>query len=313
MKKVLKYVPIGILTAVLIVYYVLLLVGRVSFETVTYEVPTEKVTVPVKIAVLADLHNWTFGKDNTKLIEEIRLQEPDIIIIAGDLINSDNRDASDAIELCRKLTTAAPVYYSYGNHENIYVYGQDIDRAYLDYYKLLYQNDPYGTMNYDRFKPVHDDLPLALEEMGIRLINNNAERIEVKGQTIDIAGIDNMPGSYFPYSSSMVRSFLNDEPENFKLIVAHRPTLVLGGISQQEDAWYDLAVSGHRHGGIIRIPGLGGMFSAGGFFPWFTGYDAGMYETDKGTLFVSRGLGNNNILPRINNKPELAMISLIPE
>ena len=79
----------------------------------------------------------------------------------------------------------------------------------------------------------------------------------------------------------------------------------------QEELRYDLLLCGHKHGGIIRVPGLGGMFtSGGGYWNWFTGYDSGLIPNAQGNVVISRGLGNSNLLPRVNNTPELVVIDI---
>ncbi|MFQ8733842.1 MAG: hypothetical protein ACLSAC_27290 [Enterocloster bolteae] len=91
----------------------------------------------------------------------------------------------------------------------------------------------------------------------------------------------------------------------FKLLLVHYPEYFLDGI---EDLPIDLALCGHAHGGIIRIPFVGGVYAGEqGFFPELT---EGMHELGNSTVIVSRGLGNSHKIPRINNKPELVVIDV---
>ncbi len=170
--------------------------------------------------------------------------------------------------------------------------------------------EEYGTLDFDKIVPTDSRLPDALLGLGVTVLNNGGVTVEVKGQSVDLIGVDNLSGTFFPYSAAVVGRALAASPENLKVILAHRPS-VAEALTYM-DFEYELLLCGHKHGGIVRIPGLGGMFCEGSFWPWFTGEgkEAGMLSGPQGTVVVSRGLGNSSLLPRINNTPELVVIDI---
>lgn len=292
-----------------LVYIVLYIGGSCRFETTFYRVGTGKLKQPVRVIGLTDLHNAQFGKENEKLVSRIRELNPDIIVIAGDMVTMGSDNIETAVSLCRRLVSIAPVFYSYGNHENEMVYGSDFTPSFLEENKQnIYgtdgENPDFGNI------PMEDSrLPQALSEAGVVLLNNSAERIRIGEDVVDLAGINSESGAYYPYSNQMIDEVLSRDTENLKIILAHRPT-VSKAIASQEWLHYDLLFCGHTHGGLIRIPGLGGMFRLGRFWPVFSGMDAGMSESGQGTVILSRGLGNSNFVPRIFNLPELVVADI---
>lgn len=290
-------------------YFFLYWAGTARFETTFYQIDNEKVKNPVRIVAISDLHNTTFGKNNCKLIERIVSLEPDLITILGDMNVYGDENIDVVVSLCEQLVEIAPVCYTYGNHENEMVFGSDMTGEFMEALADQYTVDEYGTIDYSRIAPVDARLPEALERLGVLILNNNSESIRVEEVQVDVVGIDNLSGTYFPYSYHIVEEVLDTEPQNLKLILTHRPLLDYA-ISFQEDLHYDLILCGHTHGGIIRLPGVGGMFAEGGFWPWFTGKgrEAGCYKTDQGSVIVSRGMGNRWPIPRINNVPELVVV-----
>lgn len=299
-KKRKKHRPLKVIVftvlCLAVLYLALYIIGSCRFTVTFYGIKTDKVKQPVRIVGLTDLHNAHFGKENEKLIRRIAQLDPDLILIAGDMVTAGNDDIETTVSLCRKLKELALVYYSYGNHENRMVYGSDLTLELLD----EYEGEP----------PEKDSrLPEALLDAGVVLLNNSAARVQIGDIGIDLVGINTVSGAYFPYSNKMMDAVLSQDKENLKLIIAHRPTISKTAESQE---WlqYDLMFSGHTHGGLIRIPGLGGMFREGKIWPWFTGIDSGMHQNSQGTLILGRGLGNNNPVPRIFNVPEIVVADI---
>lgn len=230
----------------------------------------------LRLIVLSDLHNREFGKGNYELVEKIKSLEPDIILMAGDMVNQYDADISVAVSLCEQLLTVAPVYFGLGNHE--------------------------GTMIYEVGIP----LDKALKEIGVNVLVNSMEQTEIKNTPVLIGSVSVGPTLYDQYSRDFVKRFEDEGDDSLlKLMISHRPSLYYEKMVKTK---MDLAVCGHFHGGQIRIPFLGGVYSVKeGLFPK---YCAGMYDLEYSTIFVSRGLGNNHRFPRINNRPELAVIDI---
>ncbi len=273
-KRLLLVIPCLLLLA-LAVYVGSEILANRHFEISRYYLESEKVDTPVKIAVLSDLHSMEYGTGNSELIEAIRTEQPDLIAMIGDMVNDDDTDFMVIRNLCRALVEIAPVYYTLGNHE--------------------------GTLMYGRLDPV------ALDEMlvedGVKVLINETTEFQ-KGDTIlRIAGISNEAAGYEYWAKEKLEDFWSQD--GYKLVLSHFPDLY---DSELKDATMDLALAGHYHGGLIRIPGLGGLYHPeAGFFPPHSG---GQYALTNATLIVSRGLGSHGGLPRINNRPELVIVEI---
>lgn len=230
----------------------------------------------IRIAALADLHNKQFGRDNIELINSIDNLNPDMIVIAGDMVNKDDPDISTVLTLCESLKEIAPVYYGFGNHEMVMIYQNNVR---LDY---------------------------ALEEMGVSIFKNTSVEAEVKGTTFLIGGLASSAKGFEedPRFAEYMKSYL-EEDDSFKLLITHFPDMYYEILADEK---IDLGICGHFHGGQIQIPVLGGLYSVDyGLFPK---YCNGLYELKNGTIYVSRGLGNSRNIPRINNRPELAVLDI---
>lgn len=254
-------------------------VANRSFELSFYNCVSEKMENPVRLVHLSDLHEWEFGPGNKELVESIEALTPDLILITGDMMNGTDRDITSVLEFLRSLTEISPIYYQYGNHESM----------------LMRQED--------ESKRVPVDALLKAE--GIHFFYNDYVTLEVKGNHLAIAGISANPENYEKWAEDMMEEF--QKIPAYKILLTHYPALFYELLY---DADIDLALSGHYHGGLIRLPGGSGLYHPDdGFFPRYSG---GSYELGKGRLIVSRGLGNHGVIPRINNKPELVVIDLVP-
>ena len=252
---------------------------------------SEKLNGPVTLVVLTDLHDNEFGEDNQELVETVLAQKPDGVLLVGDFVNGYSKDAQSLLGLAEKLSEHVPVFFSWGNHE------------------LKYK------------KTTGEDLQAELEQLGVVVLDQVWQDVELAGQRLRIGGLYDyafaLDGKDSVNPDKMkpeVYSFLTEfqETDRFKLMLAHRPDcFVLGEASK---AWaVDLVVSGHMHGGQVVLPFLGGVF--GGDQGWFPEYVHGLYEKDLLHIFITNGLGSGNqkMIPRFNNPPEIAVIKLVPE
>ncbi|MDE6930629.1 MAG: metallophosphoesterase [Lachnospiraceae bacterium] len=227
----------------------------------------------IRVVVLSDLHNREFGTDNEDLAEQITALRPDIIAIAGDMVNADDDNLDIILSLCRKLVEIAPVYYSPGNHES--------------------------NLMYEKGSPIES---LLIEE-GVHVLVNRAEEVTVNRTPLLIGGMPTSVEGYEIYGAEFFEEY--EKSTAFKLLIAHYPSLYYEAIA---DGAVDLGICGHYHGGQFRLPVVGGLYHGDtGLFPRYNG---GMYHLQNGTIFVSRGMGGHNGLPRINNRPELAVIDI---
>ncbi len=248
-----------------------------NFTVSFYQIRCEKVSDNIRIIELADLHNNEFGKGNSKLIARIKELSPDLIFYGGDMMNYKNSDYSVLFDLSDKLSEIAPIYACYGNNE-------------LDQY--LFEDKKFAS----QFKAHH-----------VNLLSNEAVDVKVKNTTLQLVAISDDLKQYDIESNNAKKFIESLEPtDNCRICLTHYPELFHQKLL---DKGIDIAFTGHAHGGLIRLPYIGGLYSTGeGFRPHFT---SGVVEAKDGTqVVVSRGLGNSSIIPRLNNQPELVVVDI---
>lgn len=230
-----------------------------------------------KIVHLSDLHGHQYGEGSETLLDLAREQKPDLIVITGDLIDQEGQLQMVPV-LAKGLAAIAPSYYVTGNHE--WAVGT-------------------GTVK---------ELKSLLAQCGVAVLSNQYEILERGGAQIVLAGVDDPNGYADQKTPEELRAQIEgNAPGLFTLLLAHRNDR----FGQYAAAGYDLVLSGHGHGGIVRLPFVGGLVGTNRqFFPKWT---SGVYALGDSTLFVSRGLGNNTV-PfqgfRIFNRPELVVLTL---
>ncbi|MCR5636073.1 MAG: metallophosphoesterase [Clostridiales bacterium] len=246
-----------------------------------YDYATDKTNASFKFVMIADLHNKQFGKDNERLIAKIAEQDPEFVIIAGDMVLKEEKDLSVAQKLVKQLSELCPVYYTFGNHE------------------LEVRSDY--------------DVEYVMTQAGATVLNNKMIKYSVDGDEIIIGGLRNFPfyEQYAPKFENEERYFLEDfigaEKDAFSLLICHYPEAYCWQLKEFD---IDLMLAGHAHGGIVRIPFLGGVYVPDR--GWFGGYDKGFYKTDTATMLVTTGLGVSGFIPRINNPPEICVVNVNP-
>ena len=231
-----------------------------------------------RIVQLSDLHGKYFGKDNERLYAAVAAAQPEYIFVTGDLVDRRTEDPNAyAAEVGEALSAIAPTYYVTGNHE--WGHGTAVVRA----------------------------LKSTLRESGVTVLSNEFTYLARNGDTIVLAGIDD-PNGYAdqetPQELAQEVYAACDDP--FWMLLAHRNDRFAGEYSL---LGADLTISGHGHGGIWRLPFVGGVF--GTQRNLFPSYTSGFYSDNGASVFVSRGLGNSpKIIPRIFNRPQVAVITL---
>lgn len=232
----------------------------------------------IRIVLITDLHSHIYGENQTNIVSLIKKQNPDIIALAGDI--ADDVESIVGTELfLAGIKEVDPIYCVSGNHE---FWSHDI-------------------------KNIKD----TIRKYGVTILENSYERIKVKNSYITIGGVDDpdvvkFEKPDFDWQSEMYNTFseLRDKP-GYKILLAHRPEL----IETYKENSFDLVVSGHSHGGQVRIPFLlNGLYAPNQ--GWFPKYAGGAYKYDSLTHIVSRGLSYNPRLPRIFNPPEVVVIDV---
>lgn len=249
-------------------------------QTTEYTVASEELPESFdgsKIVQVSDLHNATFGRNQSSLIEKVEAADPDAIFLTGDLVDSNRYDLEASLVLVDALIEMSSVYFVTGNHE---VASNQVE-----------------------------EITAALQERGVTVLADDSVEWERDGESIQIAGIDDPLMEPDIHEEETTRHSLDSAQmtDDFTLLLAHRPE----HFPIYAEDGVDVVFSGHAHGGQIRIPGLGGLIAPGqGWFPKVT---EGIFEIEQSQMIVSRGLGNSTFPVRIFNLPEIVVVTLEKE
>lgn len=246
-----------------------------------YEIVSEKLPESFDgfvIVHLSDLHNKLFGENQKRLIKHVKAQNPDMIVITGDLIDSNHPDVEKGLLLVEEAMKIAPVYFVTGNHDN-----------------YLSDTDTFALFS-------------GLERLGARVLDDEAATLyfENEEESISLLGVDD---DTILSNSQLTRTLeelmkSEDDETPFTILLAHEPQRM----PTYSKFDIDLVMSGHAHGGQFRIPLIGGFVAPGqGFLPKYT---KGLYEENSTKMIVSAGLGNSVIPLRLLNRPEVVKITL---
>lgn len=275
--KVIKY---SIIINLLLIFVVWMIITNITIETTYYKVYSDNLPTSFdgyRIAQVSDLHNMEFGSNNSRLIKALKKSNPNIIVITGDLIDSNNHNVSVSLDFAKKAMNIADCYYVTGNHE--------------------------GKVS----SSIYNELEEGLISLGVTLLHDCEEILEYNGEIISLVGIDDPDFGGFSISNNMQVEVLNSlsTVDTYKILLSHRPEFFY----EYSNSDYDLVLTGHAHGGQIRIPFVGGVIAPHqGFFPK---YDAGEFCKNETTMIVSRGVGNSIVPIRFNNTPEVVVIELL--
>lgn len=230
---------------------------------------------------VSDVHNEARGEGNAALLRALREAAPDLICITGDFLDSRRTDLDFALELAGQLAEIAPAVYVTGNHEA-------------------------------RLKDL-SALEAGLAARGVRVLRDDWMPLARGGEEIALLGLDD-PGfaagedwtlaEGLDQTQARLSALLAQAGDRFSLVLSHRPEL----LPAYAEAGADLVLSGHAHGGQVRLPGIGGLFAPGqGILPRLT---SGVHARGETRLVVSRGLGNSAFPLRVFNPPEIVTVTL---
>lgn len=265
-----KKILILILIIIILIPFCLYQNKHLVITTYTYE--SEKLGADLdgyRIVQISDLHNAEFGKENKKLLETIRSCSPDIIIITGDLVDSNHTNVERAVAFVKEAVKIAPVYYVTGNHE--------------------YWLDP----------SENEQMMQGILAAGAYDLDDEAVRIEKGDSSFLLVGLDDQH-----LSDETLKNLLQEQKNELSIVLAHEPQY----LQNYANAEADLVLTGHAHGGQIRLPFVGGIVAPDqGFLPEYT---SGKYNRADTEMIVSRGLGNSIIPVRLFNYPEVVCVEL---
>ncbi len=249
--------------------------SRDDLEISRYEVASQKLPESFdgfKIVQLSDLHGAEFGEDGMELVEKVKELEPDIIALTGDFV-TDEGDLAAVEKLAARLVKLCPVYFVSGNHE-------------------------FGSGLAVKVRNI-------LERAGVKYLSNEYLTISRGEDGILLGGVEDPLAYADMLSPDELAQKMNDAaPDAFKILLGHRNYWM----TEYPELPVDLIFCGHAHGGLIRIPGVGGLIGTDRRL--FPDFDAGEYNNGRYTLIVSRGLGNSVPIPRVFNRPEIVCVEL---
>lgn len=248
------------------------------------EILTEKIARDCRLVFLSDLHDHEFGKHNERLLRAIDGVNPDVILIGGDMmVSREYADLRVSLALIGELTKRYPVYCGNGNHET----------------RMNRKREDFGQQ--------YDIYVRRLEKLGVVLLSNRTAAFR---EDIAVSGIDLEERYYEKFHPAELRASEirkkagAADRERFHILLCHSPLF----FSACRKWGADLTLSGHFHGGTIRLPYLGGVMTPQ--FQFFLPWCAGEFEEDGKYMIVSRGLGTHSINIRLNNKPQVVVVDL---
>ena len=279
-----------IIVAVFIVYCLIEMIRELrDFRVTKYRICSQKlngIKREKKIIFLSDLHNRMYGEENERLLESIRNQHPDLILIGGDmLVRKDGNSYDKTVHFLAKLPGICPVYCANGNHEK----------------KLKELPDKY-EQSYEEYKK-------ALTASGIHMLENASETVKLDEVPVKLSGLEIPLGAYARFgkkelSLKEITDRIGEHGDDYQILLAHHP----GYMKEYLAYGADLILGGHYHGCVVQLPGIGGVISTN--FTLFPKYSGGIYQEGEQTAVVSRGLGTHSVPLRLWNWPELIVLEL---
>lgn len=277
-----KYIKSAIILLIVIALLLFCNFQNKHLETTHYTYEAEQLGVDLdgyRIVQISDLHNAKFGKNNKRLIDKVRECDPDIIVLTGDLVDSNHTNVDRAIQFVNEIVKICPVYYVTGNHE------------------------------YWLEKSDYDELMDGLASVGVVILDDQVVEISREDAKFRLVGLDDKSladgtlGTLLNNAQNVAHE--DSEKKEFTVVLAHEPQY----LARYTGAGVDLVLSGHAHGGQFRLPFVGGIVAPDqGFLPEYT---AGEYYMNGTEMIVSRGLGNSVIPVRLFNFPEIVCVELV--
>lgn len=250
------------------------------FITTFYTVSVDKPVSDLRIVELSDLHLHEYGEHNEELVQKIKNLSPDLIAVAGDMNIDENTDYSIVLDLMKQLVEIAPVYYAPGNHEWAARYAMGSDTIDVD-----------------------------IADIGVHWLAGSYEDVTINGNKLRIGGFFEWPRAELERNNSKevanaMNQETNDLADTCTILICHCPEVLDTSLADEK---FDLVLSGHAHGGLVRIGSHGLYSTSQGFLPKYT---SGVQEMGESMVVISRGLGDSEPFPRINNQPELVVVDV---
>lgn len=260
-----------------------------TFQVTDYYVETSKMEgleEDKNIVFLSDMHNHVYGENNEKLVKAVKDARPDLILIGGDmLVGKNGRSYDVAVDFVKELINICPVYYANGNHEQ----------------RMKEDPETYCEPTYEKYKA-------QLEKSGIHFLENETADILLDNMPVKITGLEIPEKCYKkfrkvpPSMEEMHERIGESDSPAYQILLAHNPSYI-----KEYKKWgADLILSGHLHGGMVRLPVIGGVVAPN--FMFFPKYSGEMYKDKDATVVVSKGLGTHTINIRLFNPAEVVVL-----
>ncbi len=267
-----KYIlPLLFLAAVFFIFLAL----RQPLTIRNYTLSSTKTDTPIRLLQISDLHSTFYGENQEELLQAIAEADPDAILLTGDIAD-DHVPHDGTKKLLENIASTYPCFYVSGNHE-------------------FWSNDI-------------DNIKSMIASYGVTILEGSTEQLTVNGQTIQICGVDDPDGlTEKQWQTQLDACAAQTNDTVYTVLLSHRPERY----AAYQNKGFDLILSGHAHGGQVRLPMLlNGLWAPNqGLFPDYAG---GIYTESDSTMIVSRGLCRND-LPRVFNPPELVVIDILPQ
>lgn len=250
---------------------------KIYFDTSTFKInrerfPSTKLEAGTELNILqiTDVHSGLFGKDNKRVLEKVKELDADMIVLTGDLIDRKTENLEIALQLAEELVRINPdTYFVTGNHEH-----ENPDKE-----AFLY----------------------GLEEKGVIILSNENTQFEKDGQQFNLAGVNDVSTEH----EDMSLAFSGLDTDKYTILLSHAPSVV----QKYPDVDADIVLSGHTHGGQVRLPCIGALVAPdGGLFPEL---QKGVYPLeDERYLYIDSGLGTSALPIRFLNQSQISLITI---
>ncbi len=224
----------------------------------------------ITIVQISDLHGKVFAPQNDPLVEAILEHHADLVVLTGDIIDSKTRDFADVFDFIERITAGYDkVYYVSGNHE-------------------------WGNRYRDQFFA-------GLRERGVKILDNDSCEVSIRGTVIQLVGVADVSAK----RENVEEAFRGVDLTRYTILLSHSPQIVL----QYEQLPADLILSGHTHGGQVRLPFIGALVAPHqGFFPKL---DKGTFQlADEQYLYIDSGLGTSMLPIRFLNQSQFSVLRI---
>lgn len=279
-----------LLTGAIVLFgIIMLIIGIIDgnrFVVVEETIKLPKLEKDCRFVMLSDLHNKVYGEDNEAVLEAIRAAQPDFVVFVGDLVTSHvNESMEPGVRLMNAIGKEYKVYYAMGNHET----------------KIRTHRDDFGNRFEELMEQIKHPNVTVLQDAHCVL---SEYRICMTGLELERTFFARFKKKQMP--KGHMETHIGKADDSYcNILLAHNPIY----FEEYADWGADLVLSGHVHGGIMRLPVIGGVISPA--YTLFPKYDGGIFRKNRATMLLGRGMGSHTIPLRFFNPAELYVVNCL--